>query len=175
MYNATDEMYVMAEKPQKDGLYYVRQKTKNEAEATLFTPAADGRLWICGLEGDSYELTEVATADGYQLLKEPVTIAIQATDREVIASAVDTTGKTPLYVGEIHSASATVDDQTAQMICDNAKVTTDVSSENAMVQLEVINTRGFLLPQTGGRGLYLITILGMLAAGCGCLLLRRKD
>lgn len=175
LYNATDERYVMAEKSQKDGLYYVRQKTKNEAEATLFTPAADGRLWICGLEGDSYELTEVATADGYQRLKEPVTIAIRATEREVIAAAVDTAGKTPLYVGEIHSASAAVDDQTAQMICDNAKVTADVSSENAMVQLEVINTRGFLLPQTGGRGLYLVTILGVLAAGCGCLLLHRKE
>lgn len=175
LYNTTDGMYVIAERSQKDGLYYVRQKTKDEAEATLFTPAADDKLWICGLEGDGYELTEVATADGYQLLKEPVTIEIRATDREVIAAAMDTTGKTPLYIGEIRNASAMVDEQTAQMICDNAEVSADAASENAMVQLEVINTRGFLLPQTGGRGLYLITILGVLAAGGGCLLLRRRD
>ena len=74
-----------------------------------------------------------------------------------------TIGKTDLYVGAIKPASATVDKKDAAMTEDNAKVL-----------LTVNNTKGFLLPQTGGKGLYLVTIIGVVAVAGGCYLVTRK-
>jgi LPXTG-motif cell wall-anchored protein len=78
-----------------------------------------------------------------------------------------------MYVGEIHAASATVDKIAATMINGSAS-TADTSSANAIVKMSVVNNKGFLLPQTGGRGLYAVTILGVIAVGCGCYSMSRK-
>ena len=222
LYNETDDYYVVARK-ENDGLYYVTGKTKFEDSATTFVPKAqDGKLYINGLEAYNYQLTEVSTDDGYTLLRDPVEIEIQSTDREVIAAVAGavgldeeamenivknydwsiqnedgqlvteaesefegdspvagpvvetpngrTIGLTDMYVGEIHSASATVDKSSAKM-----ETVEDTTSENAMVPLQIVNNRGFLLPQTGGSGLYLVTILGVLTAGAGFGLLSKKS
>lgn len=220
LYNSTDAYYVVAEKSaEEDGVYYVTGKTTDESKATSFVPNADsGKLLVKGTEADEYQLTEVATDDGYNLLKDQIVIDISATDRDVIASvagvtgmdaaAVDkivknyhggiydengnlvssqldeltgdltggpnmetangrTIGKTDLYVGAIKKASATVDQIEANM-------TTEDGSEHASVLLTVNNTKGFLLPQTGGKGLYLVTIVGAITVAGGCYLVSRK-
>lgn len=220
LYNSTDAYYVVAEKSaEEDGVYYVTGKTTDESKATSFVPNADsGKLLVKGTEADEYQLTEVATDDSYNLLKDQIVIDISATDRDVIASvagvtgmdaaAVDkivknyhggiydengnlvssqldeltgdlagrpnmenangrTIGKTDLYVGTIKKASATVDQIEANM-------TTEDGSEHASVLLTVNNTKGFLLPQTGGKGLYLVTIVGAITVAGGCYLVSRK-
>lgn len=91
LYNSTDAYYVIAKKAE-DGLYYVTGKTMDKAQATTFTPAASGKLYIKGLEGDKYQLTEVATADGYTLLKDQMVIDIHETKRDIKASVAGTTG-----------------------------------------------------------------------------------
>ena len=92
LYNGTDAYYVIAKKA-SDGLYYVTGKTTEEKKATTFTPdAKGGSLVVNGLEADSYQLTEVATDDGYSLLKDQIVIDITATDRDVIASVAGVTG-----------------------------------------------------------------------------------
>ena len=226
LYNKTDAYYVVAAQNPEDGLYYVTGKTTDEQKATTFVPSTDGKLYVNGLEADKYQLTEVATDDGYTLLKDQIVIDIKATDREVIASVAGTTGldaaaaeeivknygtgiknengqlvteassefagdsavagpkdetangrtigKTDMYVGEIHSASATVDKIAATMLNGSDK-TADTSSANAIVKMSVVNNKGFLLPQTGGNGLYLITILGVVVVGCGCYSISRKN
>lgn len=225
LYNSTDGYYVMADKQPENGLYYVTGKTGEKKDATTFVPAANGKLYVYGIEADTYQLTEVATEDGYTLLQEPVEVKIQATDREVIASVAGTTGldkaaaeaivkqygggirnedgqlvteaesafagdtkpagpkeetangrsigKTDMYVGKIQTASATVNGQAVTMENGSAK-TADQNSANAIVPLQVTNHKGFLLPQTGGGGLYLITILGVGMAGIGCIGLNKK-
>lgn len=220
LYNSTDAYYVVAEKSEtEDGVYYVTGKTTDESKATTFSPsAADGKLLVKGTEADEYQLTEVATDDGYNLLKDQITIDISATDRDVIASVSGVTGmdadavakivenyqggiydengnlvtdqldelfgtqagtpadetangrpigKTDMYVGAIKKASATVDKVEANM-------TTENGSENASVVMAVNNTKGFLLPQTGGKGLYLVTIVGVIAVAGGCYVVTRK-
>lgn len=91
LYNSTDAYYVIAKKAE-DGLYYVTGKTMDKAQATTFTPAALGKLYIKGLEGDKYQLTEVATDDGYTLLKDQMVINIEETKRDIKASVAGTTG-----------------------------------------------------------------------------------
>ena len=52
----------------------------------------DGSLLINGMEADTYQLTEVATDDGYNLLKDQIVIDITATDRDIISSVAGVTG-----------------------------------------------------------------------------------
>ena len=91
LYNSTDAYYIIAKKTE-DGLYNVTGKTTDKAQGTTFTPASNGRLYIKGLEGDKYQLTEVATDDGYTLLKDQMVINIEETKRDIKASVAGTTG-----------------------------------------------------------------------------------
>lgn len=220
LYNSTDAYYIVAEKSaDEDGVYYVTGKTTDESKATTFTPNATiGKLLVNGTEADEYQLTEIATDDGYNLLKDQIVIDINATDRDVIASVAGVTGmdadavakivenynggiydengnlvtnqldellsteagapnnetangrtigKTDMYVGAIKKATATVDKIDANM-------STVDGSANAAVLMTVNNTKGFLLPQTGGNGLYVVTIVGVVAVAGGCYLVTRK-
>ena len=48
-------------------------------------------------------------------------------------------------------------------------------SGNALVPLTVLNTRGFDLPKTGGKGTLVTTVVGIVLAGgmlTGCIALR---
>lgn len=233
LYNETDGYYVIAEKA-ADGTYYVTGKTANDTdnkadannqgkgEATAFTPNAEGRLFIKGLEADKYQLTEVKTADGYTLLKDPVAIEIVSTDRDVkaaVAGAVGLTadevadivanyndgiknedgqavnnastdvgskavpgpkaeeangrtiGETDMYVGDIQAATSTVDGKACTMLKSS---TGNTESDHAEVKMSVLNQKNWTLPQTGGKGLYLITILGILAIAAGVATNRKK-
>ena len=214
LYNGTDAYYVVAEQ-KADGVYYLTGKTTDEAKATSFVPdAKDGSLIIKGMEADTYQLTEVATDDGYNLLKDQIVIDITATDRDIISSVAGVTGMDPdaaaaivkhynggiydengnlvtssldellnssanypkaetpdgrtigatdLYVGALLQASAKVDG-----------IEADMTEGNSSVEMTVNNTRGFRLPQTGGGGLYLVTILGVITVAGGCYLVTRK-
>ena len=214
LYNGTDAYYVVA-KQESDGVYYLTGKTTDEAKATSFVPdAKNGSLIINGMEADTYQLTEVATDDGYNLLKDQIVIDITATDRDIISSVAGVTGmdkdavaavvehynggiydengnlvtssldellnssanypksetpqgrtigSTDMYVGAITKASSKIDGIDANM-----------TEGNSAVMMSVNNTRGFRLPQTGGRGLYLITVLGVVTAAGGCYLVTRK-
>lgn len=93
LYNETDAQYIIATKD-ADGLYHVHGWTKDKSEATSLTPSSEGRLFIKGLEGDKYQLTEVKTADGFSLLRDQIVIDITPTERDVKAAVAGTTGLT---------------------------------------------------------------------------------
>lgn len=177
LYNRTDGYYVTAEQAEA-GIYYVTGKTAEENEATVFSPSAEGSLKIYGLEGDVYALTEIHTDNGYSLLADPLVIDIKTASRSIQAAVAGWTGltgynegqqngKIAMFVGEVVSGSAAVDGITAAMLADE-------DSDNAIVKLAVLNSAGFLLPQTGGAGLYLVTILGVAAVAAGCFFACRK-
>ena len=214
LYNQTDAYYVIA-REDSDGVYYVTGKTQSEDEGTTFIPnSTDGTLIINGLEGDVYQMTEVATDNGYSLLKDQIVIDIDPTDRDIIASVAGVTGmdadavdqivatyhggifdengnlitaqedeltgaagNSPaneqpngneigaidMFVGEIQPASATVDNVAANM-----------TDGNASVIMSILNSTGFTLPQTGGAGIYLVTIIGIIVVAGGCYLIMRN-
>lgn len=73
------------------------------------------------------------------------------------------------------TATATVDGNPVSMEGDTVSVAGEqITSDNALVQMTVVNTPGFQLPRTGGAGLYLITIIGIIAVAAGAYVITRK-
>ena len=153
--NQTDDYFVTA--TGSNGVYYVNGKSATEEGATQFCPAEDGTLVINGIEGDTYAMTETHSDTGYSLLKEPMIIVIHSTTADITPAMTDEVSV------QISKASAIVDGTEASM----NPCKTDITSEHALVVMEVLNSKGFLLPQTGGKGLYFITILGVILAAAG--------
>ena len=136
---------------QKNGTndFYTPGGTSNEV-----TTDNKGEIHIRGLKPGTYKLTETKTKDGYVLLKDPVVIKITpSTNAEEVAKGVVTA-----YVGT-----------------KEVTMTDDNGSATAKVPLTVVNSKGFNLPATGGRGIALFTIAGIaIVAAAGSLLFMRK-
>ena len=156
------------------------------------TEDSKGIVFIKGLEDDTYTATEVRTDDGYTLLRDDIEIVISQVEtveicdiyksdvvglvqndpryaKEIIDEAIakgyiktdgklaDILNNMPQKQLEHHllTASATVDGNDINMLEDNG-------SENAHAPLTVVNTRGFDLPSTGDRGVWMYGLLGVL-------------
>ena len=170
--NKTDGHFITA--TGSNGVYYVTDSNKGAAEenATVFSPASNGKLVINGLEADTYELTEIHTDDGYSLLKAPMAIVINQTQDTITASKATVTGVDNPNADIIEvagdRASATVDGDATEMSSDNA-------STHARVDLSVTNNRSFILPQTGGLGTLLFTLAGAGAVVIGIVVMTKKS
>lgn len=149
-----------------NGVYYVENVTDEYASATEVSPNADGLLKIYGLADGTYTLSETATAGGYSLLKDDIYFEITATNRTVNASIAAETGGTATALVDtlVAGANADVDGTDATMIEDNG-------SANALVDMSVVNTKSFLLPQTGGLGTILFTLAGAGVVAVGIIVI----
>ena len=138
---------------------------KNETN-NFYTPGGNsnevttddnGKIYIRGLKPGTYKLTETKTKDGYVLLKDPVVIVITpSTNAEEAAKG---------------AVTATVGGKPVTMNKDS----NNTASATAEVPLTVVNSKGFNLPATGGRGIALFTIAGIaIVAAAGSLLFMRK-
>ena len=133
---------------QSGNAYY---PSKDADASSTVTTDNDGKIYIRGLKPGTYKLTETKTNNGYVRLKNPVVIVITQTSAE--------TG----------NATATVGGKAVTMNAD------DNGSLTAKVPLTVVNSKGFDLPATGGRGIALFTIAGIaIVAAAGSLLFMRK-
>lgn len=118
--------------------------------SSTVTTDEQGKIYIRGLKPGTYQLKETKTNAGYVLLKEPVKI--------VITEDSTTPGKATAFVGN-----------------KEVTMTDDNESDTAIVPLTVVNSKGFDLPATGGRGIALFTIAGIaIVAAAGSLLFMRK-
>lgn len=127
--------------------FYTPGGTSNEV-----TTATDGKIYIRGLKPGTYKLTETKTNAGYVLLKDPVVIVIK--EDNAIGGAEATVGSKPVTMQNDQKNSG---------------------SKTAEVPLTVVNSKGFDLPATGGRGIALFTIAGIaIVAAAGSLLFMRK-
>ena len=139
LHNDTDDVYVVADL--KDGVYYAKGFAAKKADATTFVPNSGGHIVVKGLEDDAYSLTEIATDKGYVLLKEAVKIIIKANEN----------GQCEKCSAKLLTASATVNGKDVTM-----------TDGNAIVPLTVVNNPGFDLPKTGGYGVWMYTVGGVL-------------
>lgn len=116
------------------------------------TTGDDGKIYIRGLKPGTYKLTETKTNAGYVLLKDPVVIVIK--DDNATGDATADVGSKPVTMQNDQKNS---------------------TSATAEVPLTVVNSKGFDLPVTGGRGIALFTIAGIaIVAAAGSLLFMRK-
>jgi LPXTG-motif cell wall-anchored protein len=189
--NATDSYWLKAELAE-DGLYYVTDHVDTEAEATSFVPNSDsGVLTVWGLEDDAYTIKEIQTDKAYTLLKQGVKVIISKAEGANACPiyGTDTLGlvqNDPRFAsvpaGMFHNmpqrhlehklltASATVDGNDVSMLSDNGSV-------SALAPFNVINTKGFDLPQTGSRGTWMYPVIGFtVLALCvvGIIVIARK-
>lgn len=146
LYNNTDKYWVTAELNETEGIYYVKDQADKEADATTFIPVSTGKIIVRGLEDDEYIITEIATDDGYTLLKDAITVVITSAENGIVC---DVCGKSGI------TATATVNGDAVGMIEDNGSL-------SAIVPMSVVNTRGFDLPQTGENGTWMFAVGGVL-------------
>ena len=151
LHNDTDDCYIIADL--KDGTYYAKGITTKKADATTFVPNAQGHIVVKGLEDDTYSLTEIATDKGYVLLKEAVKIIIKTSEN----------GQCDKCGAKLLTASATVNGKDVTM-----------TDGNAVVPLTVVNNPGFDLPKTGGRGVWMYTVGGVLLLGAAAFIVIRS-
>ena len=151
LHNDTDDCYIIAE--QKDGVYYANGITTKKSDATTFVPNRSGHVIVKGLEDDSYSLTETATDKGYVLLKEAVKLVV----------ATKENGTCEKCGAKLLTASATVNGKDITM-----------TDGNAIVPMTVINNPGFDLPRTGGRGVWMYTVGGVLLLGAAAFIMIRS-
>ena len=149
--NDTDDVYVVAD--QKDGVYYAKGFAEKKADATTFVPDSSGHIVVKGLEDDAYSLTEIATDKGYVLLKEAVKIAIKTAEN----------GQCEKCGTKLLTASATVNGKDVSM-----------TDGNAIVPLTVVNNPGFDLPKTGGYGVWMYTVGGILLLGAAAFIVMKS-
>ena len=151
LHNDTDDCYIIAE--QKDGVYYAKGFAAKKADATTFVPNSGGHIVVKGLEDDAYSLTEIATDKGYVLLKDAVKIVIKTAEN----------GQCEKCGAKLLTASATVNGKDVTM-----------SDGNAIVPLTVVNNPGFDLPKTGGYGVWMYTVGGVLLLGAAAFIVIRS-
>ena len=151
LHNDTDDCYIIAE--QKDGVYYAKGFAAKKADATTFVPNSSGHIVVKGLEDDAYSLTEIATDKGYVLLKDAVKIIIKANEN----------GQCEKCSAKLLTASATVNSKDITM-----------TEGNAIVPLTVVNNPGFDLPKTGGYGVWMYTVGGVLLLGAAVFIVIRS-
>ena len=123
----------------------------------------DGLFGVSGLDAGTYYLEEVKAPAGYNLLKDPVKLTI---DAEISGGDAET--KQPPTIGRLDLITEGKD----------GPITTEGNEDNGTVSLEVQNNMGALLPSTGGMGTTLFYIAGaalVLAAGVLFMMKRRTD
>ena len=147
LHNDTDDVFVVADLT--DGVYYAKGFAAKKADATTFIPNSSGHIVVKGLEDDTYSLTETATDKGYILLKDAVKIVIKTAEN----------GQCEQCGTKLLTASATVNGKDVTM-----------TDGNAIVPLTVVNNPGFDLPKTGGYGVWMYTVGGVLLLGAAAFI-----
>ena len=183
--NKSDNYYLVA--TGNNGVYQVTGKSATEADATQFSPSSTGKLVINGIEADEYGFTETHSDAGYSLLKKEVIVKITETKANITPteanitgiqskSDTDSTANDGVPNGAALKNDVTVQTTAASATVDNTKATMTKQDEsnNAYVNMEITNQKQFMLPMTGGAGSYLLIIAGVVAAGCGMMILRRN-
>lgn len=125
----------------ENGDYTTPTATADENTATELKLDSNKNISLKGLDEGTYYVEEIATAAGYNLLKEPV--EIQITAKKGSNAFVNPNGND--YLG-----------------------TTDTSGTGAE-SVTIINTQGFQLPATGGAGIWMFVLGGILVIGMGCV------
>lgn len=110
-------------------------------KVTKVTTGIDGTIVFEGLAAGDYYLVETAAPEGYNKLAKPIKIAITDTT---------TSGTNPTWQIKVNDAQDVLNGSSAKL-----------------PEVAVENNKGALLPETGGMGTILFTLVGAAAIGYG--------
>ena len=138
----------------KYSLHTYTEKTTENTPVTVSataTTGSDGKITFTGLAAGRYTITELKTLDGYNLLTSPIYLTI-AFDGTAISNKFTYTS-----TGAV-------------------EVTESKATESGIVKLEVVNSKGTVLPSTGGIGTTIFYVVGsiLVLAAAGLLIAGRK-
>lgn len=123
----------------ENGTYTVTNKKNDNAK---LVSNDKGKIIVKGLEAGNYKLVETKAPAGYNLLEAPIEFTIKPT------YSIDQNNG---FEGKL--TELTVDGK------DKAQFT--ANKENGFVATTVINKAGGLLPKTGGRGIFMLAVIGL--------------
>lgn len=109
----------------------------------VLTSDKNGKIYVKGIQTGTYYLRETKTNKGYNLLKEDIEIKI--------------TPENETYMDES---------------TEGVSVKSNYTMTNGNVMLKVNNTKGFLLPATGGKGAVVFLVFGGMLVMAGILILK---
>lgn len=151
------------------------KEAANVSPSTGLTLDKDGKLYIEGLESGVYTLTELTTTKGFNLLPKPITVSIYETYTKEGAEPVYRLGDEyfNLVDGKMVKLEQTEPGEGYVLVGTAAYTADDATgaSETGKFSFEVMNTKGFDLPQTGGMGTWIFTISGLFLMAAAVVLL----
>lgn len=144
---------------------YRKPVGSSETGDTVLKLDGSGKLTITGLDVGTYWLVETHTADGYSVSDDIKIVLVANPDQKenLLQSTAGTTDGTYAQLGGTGDNLATVQNNEGSI---------------SLAKFDVLNQKGFNLPQTGGAGTWMFTIGGILlvaAAGVLFALSRKKD
>ena len=134
--------------------------TKETKDTTPFSAEGyvneNGVLTFKGLSEGTYTIKEVVAPDGFNILKDDITITVTCTEPTDLTASTECVWAVTKKVGE------------------NGTVET-LKAEDNLFAFEVENKRGSLLPSTGGIGTTIFYVVGgILVVAAGILLVTKK-
>lgn len=131
--------------------------TATQSEATVLKSGDDGLFKVIGLDDGTYYLKETKAPEGYNLLKEEITVVIDAT----------TTNGQNWTDGDASKAL------TALAVTADDKAGTG-NTQSGIAGITVANNKGSTLPETGGIGTTIFYVLGGMLVVCAVVLMVSK-
>ena len=145
-----------------DGVYRLALAGETTGTTTTMVTKSDGTILIKGLENGTYYLKETKTINNYNLLSKPFPIQVgvfEKTTWENDTGYTDTGRTVKSY-------------QTVEYYKDAGLTNGNTyDDKNAVANSDVINKKGFVLPQTGSMGYLLFCAVGIVLIAGGTMLI----
>ena len=133
----------------------VTWNTETVKVSATATVGSDGVLRFEGLGEGTYVIEEIKAPDGYNMLKETITVVITCTEPTGIISGAETA--------------------TWKYTVSGAVTVAETVATNGIITLTVVNKAGAVLPVTGGMGTTIFYVLGgLLIVAAGVALITRR-
>lgn len=130
-------------------------------ETTVLSPnSSTGKIILKGLENADYNLVEIKTAPGYNLLAEKLPVAIH------VAYKLNGTGTDKWASSEAKDGSTI-----KHHVQPTDTLLTSADTPEGKIPVSVQNRKGFVLPQTGSMGYLLFCTAGLVLVGAGAAMI----
>ncbi len=161
---------------------YNTVETKAEEYKVTAIVDENGKVKFEGLGAGMYTITELKAPNGYNLLKNPITVKIECAVPETGATSTNCTWTAIYTLDELNASQLdimsnnTIEDlkyDTPRILGAGVEIA-DLTFGTAVFTLDVVNQSGLLLPSTGGIGTTIFYVTGSILVLAAVVLLVTK-